>query len=166
MTVLFRGKWSVMSQFYETANFVVEAPGSPHVDRLEGGHVVIYPRVRVVDRTHLEPALAIELMKLTMMVGEAMNTALNRRGIDVVRINYQDNGNWGWDNAAGPALHVHLYGRAKSARVQKYTEALQLPRTPSFYEGVSPLNEGDIAAMREEIERLAATTKYREFPTG
>jgi len=43
-------------------------------------------------------------MKLTMMVGEAMATALNRRGIDIGRINYQDNGNWGVFGPEGPYL--------------------------------------------------------------
>jgi diadenosine tetraphosphate (Ap4A) HIT family hydrolase len=128
---------------------------------MDGGHLVIYPREKIKDRTQLSPAQAIELMKLTMIVGEAMEKGLNRRGIDVVRINYQDNGNWGFHSPAGPFLHVHLYGRAFSSKLQKHGEALYLPRTEiGFYDSVSPLDEGDVAAIREEIERLASSGKY------
>jgi diadenosine tetraphosphate (Ap4A) HIT family hydrolase len=149
---------------FQTAHFSVEVPGSPHVDRADGGHLVIYPRERVKDRTRLSPALAIELMKLTMIVGEAMEVALNRRGVDVVRINYQDNGNWGFHNASGPALHVHLYGRAKSSRQQKHGEALYLPREePGFYDDVQPLDEDDAVEIRREIARLLETEKYKRF---
>jgi diadenosine tetraphosphate (Ap4A) HIT family hydrolase len=149
---------------FQTAHFTVEVPSGPHVDRADGGHLVIYPKTPVKDRTRLSPALAIELMKLTMVVGEAMTTALNRRGVDVVRINYQDNGNWGFHNAQGPALHVHLYGRACSSRRQKHGEALYLPRTePGFYEGVQSLNEGDVAEIRRDLECLWETEKYQRF---
>jgi diadenosine tetraphosphate (Ap4A) HIT family hydrolase len=148
----------------EAEYFTVEVPSSPHVDRLDGGHLVIYLREKVKDRTQLFPAQAIELMKLTMIVGEAMEKGLNRRGIDVVRINYQDNGNWGFHNPDGPFLHMHLYGRARSAKIQKHGEALYLPREEvSFYAGVQPLDAADVAEIRGEIDRLMATEKYRNF---
>lgn len=83
-----------MTQIYQTKNFIVESVDRPHVTRLDGGHLKIYPKERVRDRTCLSPRLAIELMRLTMLVGEAMSIGLNNRGIDVGRINYQDNGNW------------------------------------------------------------------------
>ncbi len=149
---------------YETLHFKVLAHDKPHVTREDGGHIVILPRVRVKDRTCLSPPLATELMKLTMMVGEAMATALNRRGIDIGRINYQDNGNWGVFSQEGPYLHIHLYGRAKTAKIQKYGEALYLPqRHTGFYDLFEPLNDGDIAEIRDEIERLSLDPKYQSF---
>lgn len=78
---------------YESQYYSVIVPNKPLIDRLDGGHVMIYPKTPVKDRTLLSPAQAIELMKLSMIVGEAMETGLNKRGIDVVRINYQDMGN-------------------------------------------------------------------------
>ncbi|NCB21134.1 MAG: hypothetical protein EOM88_04455 [Clostridia bacterium] len=45
----------------------------------------------MVDRQALEPKLAIELMRLTIVAGEAMTTAMNRRGVDIGRINYYNN---------------------------------------------------------------------------
>lgn len=147
-----------MSLIYESANFRILAPEKPHVDRMDGGHIKIEPKVPVEDRTKLSPALAKELMMLTMVAGEAMTLALRRRGIDIGRMNYQDNGNW------NPTFHVHLYGRAHSAKTQKFGEALSLPlRSTGFYDHFQPLNEGDISEIRKEIEQLLATKKYRTF---
>jgi diadenosine tetraphosphate (Ap4A) HIT family hydrolase len=148
----------------ESEGFSVHVPENPHVDRLDGGHIIITPKVRVVDRTQLDPRNAIELIKLTMIIGEAMQTVLNRRGIDVVRINYQDNGNWGLLELTGPFLHVHLYGRAKSSRFQKHGEALYLPsRTSNYYANCSPLNEDDVIELHEEIKRISLSEKYKRF---
>jgi diadenosine tetraphosphate (Ap4A) HIT family hydrolase len=153
-----------MSLICETTHYTVIAPAQPHVDRADGGHIIILPKERVVDRTQLSPERAVELMRLTMIAGQAMADALNARGIDVGRINYQDNGNWGVFRPEGPALHVHLYGRALSARRQPYGEALYLPkRETGFYEGVQPLDEGDVAAIRERMEEIATWDKYRSF---
>jgi len=125
---------------------------------LDGGHIAILPKVKVEDRTKLSSALAKEVIKLTMVVGEAMTLGLNRRGIDVARINYQDMGNW------TPTFHIHLFGRAKSAKFQKFGEAVYLPkRETGFYDGFLPLNESDIKEIRKEIERILATEKYRDF---
>lgn len=153
-----------MAVIYETDDFTVISSEKPHLDRIDGGHIKIVPKVRVRDRTQLSPELAKELMKLTMVVGEAMVIGLNNRGIDVGRINYQDNGNWRVFNPEGPYLHVHLYGRAKSAKVQKYGDALYLPhRETGFYDGFQPLDHEDVQEIRKEIERLLLTPKYRSF---
>jgi len=126
-----------------------------------GAHKII-PKMAVSDRTALSPAQGAELMILTMVVGEAMTLGLNRRSVDVARINYQDNGNWGVFRPNGPYLHVHLYGRAKSATTQHYGDALFFPhRETGYYDDHVPLGPDDVKAIREEIERLLATPKYR-----
>ena len=154
-------------KIYETENFLVETLEKPHISRTDGGHIFISPKVRLLDRTQLTPELAIEMMRLTMVVGEAMATALNRRGVDVGRINYQDNGNWGVFKPEGPELHVHLYGRAKSALVQKYGEAtfFPLPGT-GFYDSCEPLTEEDLKEIREEIELVFKKEKYLDQNWG
>jgi diadenosine tetraphosphate (Ap4A) HIT family hydrolase len=153
-----------MALIFESENFIVEAADRPHVDRLDGGHIRILPKARARDRTQLSPDLAKELMKLTMIVGEAMEMALNRRGIDIGRINYQDNGNWGVFKPEGPYLHLHLYGRARSAKIQKFGDGLLLPhRDTGFFDAFQPLNDDDIVEIKAEIERIASTKKYREF---
>jgi len=150
-----------MALVYRTDNFIVDAVDKPMITRLDGGHLIINPVVRISDRTKLTPPLAIEFIRLSMIVGEAMQTALNKRGIDVGRINYQDNGNWAVFSPQGPHFHLHLYGRAISAKIQKYGEATHLPLpNTGFYEGLEPLHNDDIQAIREEIERLETSEKY------
>jgi diadenosine tetraphosphate (Ap4A) HIT family hydrolase len=149
---------------YESQYYSVIVPNKPLIDRLDGGHVMIYPKTPVKDRTLLSPAQAIELMKLSMIVGEAMETGLNKRGIDVVRINYQDMGNWGFGTDTGPILHLHIFGRAASSQHQKHGEALYLPRTiKGFYDHARPLDKEDVEAIREEMNRLLQTDKYKHF---
>ena len=149
----------------ETDHFVVEAVARPLVDREDGGHIVINPKIRVENIQQLTPTQATELIRLAMVVGEAMTIVMNRNGVDVGRINYQDNGNWGVFNPEGPYCHMHIYGRAKSAKHQKYGEALNFPhrdKEPSFYEHLKALNTLDIESMREEVARLMGQEKYSD----
>lgn len=153
-----------MAIILETDDFVIESVEKPHVDRDDGGHIKISPKIKVIDRQHLSPNLAVKLMRLTVLVGEAMTTVMNKRGVDIGRINYQDNGNWSVFKPEGPYLHYHLYGRAKSAKYQKYGEACYFPlreKNPEYYERFKPLNEGDIKEMRKEIKKLLKSDKYQ-----
>ena len=148
---------------YETENFVVEAPEKPHISREDGGHLKIVPKERILDRTKLAPEKAKELMKLTMIVGEAMAIGMNYRGVDVGRINYQDMGNWTVFKPEGSYLHIHIYGRAKSAKVQKYGDAMKLPqRGTGFYDDFKPLNEEDAKEIQKQIEIVSKREKYQE----
>lgn len=150
-----------MAIVYEAQHFVLRTLDQPHVSRADGGHIVIDPKVAVEDRTKLSGEQAIELVKLTMAGGEAMKTVLSRRGIDIGRINYQDNGNW------RPELHVHLYGRARGATLQPYGHALAFPPTREEFQntmgGLEALHPEDIAELRDEIARLLASDRYRNF---
>ena len=126
----------------------------PHVTRKDGGHLIISPKPRVEDRTQLTNEQATELMRLTVVVGRAMKEVLNRRGIDIGRINYQDNGNWSVFDPEGQTLHIHLYGRAKSAKIQKYGEALNFPKPETgFYDDNEPLTDGDLKEIACEIKK-------------
>jgi diadenosine tetraphosphate (Ap4A) HIT family hydrolase len=152
---------------YETRNFIIEAVEEPHISREDGGHIKISPKIKVVDRTQLSPKLAIEAMRLTMVAGEAMVAALNKRGIDIGRINYQDNGNWSVFKPAGPYFHIHLYGRAKSAKVQKWGDACYFPqRSTGYYDNFQPLNNDDVLGIKEEIEKTFKQPKYRDKEWG
>jgi diadenosine tetraphosphate (Ap4A) HIT family hydrolase len=150
-----------MALVFESAHFDITAPERPHVARRDGGHLIINPKRAVEDRTRLTGEQAVELVKLTMVAGEAMKTVLTRRGIAIGRINYQDNGNWRAE------LHVHLYGRALNAKLQPYGHALAFPPTREAFlkdmGELEPLTSEDCAAIRAEIERLVATDKYRAF---
>lgn len=150
-----------MALIYEARHFILKTLDQPHVSRSDGGHVVIDPKVAVEDRTQLSPEQAVELVKLTMVGGEALKTVLTRKGISIGRINYQDNGNWRQE------LHVHLYGRALDAKLQPWGHALAFPPTREAFRKVmgnlESLREDDITELRAEIVRLLTTDKYRNF---
>lgn len=150
-----------MAIIYEARHFVLRTLDQPHVSREDGGHIVIDPRVAVEDRTQLTREQAIELVKLTMVGGTALKTVLGQSGIDIGRINYQDNGNWRAE------LHVHIYGRALNAKRQPYGHSLDFCGTREDFRRemgqLEPLSADDAAALREEITRLLASDKYRDF---
>ena len=149
--------------FYETNNFYVEAYKTPFISREDGGHIIIRMKNAVSDRTKLQPNVAKELMRLTMLVGEAMEIAMNKRGIPVVKINYADFGNWAFKKPGvpEPKLHVHLFGRAKNAVKQVFPEAPYLPaRESGFYDGFEPLNDEDVKEILLQISLLEKMNKY------
>lgn len=158
-----------MKLIYESPHFLVIVPAFPLVDRADGGHVVIEPRQFVSKRQHLSPVMAIELMRLTLLVGEAMETVMNKQGVDIGRVNYQDNGNWSVFSDKGPCLHYHLYGRARSAVLQPYGEALHFPhkdKYPEFYAAVQPLTDEDAGEIAAAILNLLKSEQYQDHSWG
>lgn len=157
-----------MAIIYETRNFIIESHEKPFVSRADGGHIRI--RIKdesITDRTKLNPKQAIELMRLTMIVGEAFEKAMNRRGISVVKINYQDMGNWAAKTNTKPFLHVHVFGRSKDAVKQPWPESVYLPdRGTGFYEGFEPLNEDDRSEILKQINSILGESKYSEEVWG
>ena len=150
-----------MAIVYRSVHFEIVVPERPHVTRADGGHLIINPKVSIEDRTKLSREQALELVKLTMVAGEAMQTVLTRKGIPIGRINYQDNGNWRHE------LHVHLYGRSRDATIQPWGTFLQIPPTRDAFNArmgnLEPLNADDVRDLRAEIERLLTSEKYRDF---
>ncbi|MFH1398758.1 MAG: HIT domain-containing protein [Candidatus Woesearchaeota archaeon] len=145
-----------MAIICETKNFILESSEKPEIDRLEGGHIKISPKVSTEDRTKLPPKQAIELMRLTIVSGEAMKTAMKKIGVEIGRINYQENGNW------TPYLHIHLYGRARDAKIQKFGQPLISGHRPSY----TPLNEDDIKRIQGELEKLFKLRKFSDSSWG
>lgn len=152
-----------MTLIFESKSFLVEVPEEPLVDRNDGGHITITPKRRVGRLQELDHSQAVELMRLMMVVGEAMAFVMNSHGIDIGRINYQDNGNWGVFKPEGPYQHVHLYGRAKGAKVQRYGQTLYFPHKdekPEFYKENEPLHSKDADEISRMIMTLLASDKY------
>lgn len=152
-----------MAVFFETDNFYVESREKPLLSREEGGHIRI--RIKdesITDRTELEPKVAVELMRLSMIVGEAFKKAMNNRGIKVIKVNYQDMGNWAWKDGRKPFLHYHIFGRVMGAVKQPFPESVYLPdRSTGFYDNFTPLNEEDNKEIAKQIEEVSAEPKYR-----
>lgn len=158
-----------MSTFYETEHFIVESHPKPFVSRTDGGHIRI--RVKdesIPDRTKLPPLHAIELMWLTTLVGEAMQLGMNQQGIPVVKINYEELGNWAYKPNGGHSfLHIHVFGRSKDAIKQPFPEAVFLPdRSTGFYDGFEPLSESDEQVILSIIEKLAKEKRYMKITWG
>jgi len=154
-----------MALIYETENFTVEAPARPHVSREEGGHIKVAIKDRsITDRTKLSPKQATELTRLTMIVGQALEAAMNKRGVPVIKINYQDMGNWSYKEGKSHYMHYHIYGRVLGAKNQPFPESVYLPdRSTGFFDNFKPLNDDDIAEIKNQIDRVAADEKYIEF---
>ena len=156
-----------MALIYETPNFILETREKPFVDRAEGGHIRIWSKLQISDRTKLTNEQAVEYMKLSMVAGEALTKVMKEQGIDIGIVNYQEMGNWSVFKPEGVTMHMHIFGRAKTATVQKYGEAVLLPqRETGFYDKFKPLNEDDIAKIRIEINKLLAENKYKSFKSS
>ena len=156
--------WAMNKVIYETQSLLLEVPERPFVSREEGGHIRIMSKIKVSDRTKLTKEQAIEYTRLSMIAGEALKAGLAKRGIEVGIVNYQEMGNWSVFKPEGPIMHMHIFGRAKSATIQKYGEAVQLPRRETgFYDGFMPLDEQDILEVESAIKRLAESPKYSAF---
>jgi diadenosine tetraphosphate (Ap4A) HIT family hydrolase len=146
---------------YETENFEVISHEQPFVSRTDGGHIKIVTKHSVEDRIKLSPKHAIELARLTMLVGEAFQIAMNNRGIPVMKVNYEDLGNWAWKTGKKPHLHIHLFGRSKDAIKQIWPEAVYLPaRETGFYDGFEAVNNDDISEIQKQISILEKLDKY------
>jgi diadenosine tetraphosphate (Ap4A) HIT family hydrolase len=152
-----------MAIIFESVNFIVKSEDHPLVDRNDGGHITINPKQKICTRQELSPKQAIELMRLTIVVGKAMEKVMKANGVDIGRINYQDNGNWSVDKPGGPTMHVHLYGRAKNAVLQPYGQSLNFPHRdvyPELYAHLNPLTDKDVADMVVEVESLFREERY------
>ena len=152
------------NEIYQTENFIVEAHPAPFIPRIEGGHIRIKVKdASIIERTKLEPKMAIELIRLTMIVGEAFSVAMNKIGVPVIKINYQDMGNWAYKEGKLPFLHIHVFGRTANAIKQPWPESMYLPdRKTGFYDGFEALNSDDIIAIRKEIEKIFKENKYQD----
>jgi len=147
---------------YETENFIVESNEKPFVSRTDGGHIRLKVKDKTItDRTKLTAKQSIEMMRLSTVVGEVLEIAMNKQGIPVVKINYNDLGNWAFKRNESPFLHIHIFGRSKDAKKQVFPEAVYLPaRESGFYDDFEPLNLEDIRIIKELIELSFKSDKY------
>ena len=153
-------------RIWETEHFVLDASVHPHVSREFGGHLIISGREDVYpDRTAFSMEEGAEVMRLSMMAGEAFVAGMAKQGIEIARINYQENGNWAFLKPnPKPFFHIHLYARSLDNPDQPWGEALQFPDPTAgkaYYDRCVPLTPEDCAAIRRELERLDRSDKYR-----
>jgi diadenosine tetraphosphate (Ap4A) HIT family hydrolase len=164
-----------MPVIVETNNFIIKGHDQPHHDRDNGGHAVVVPKQAFSDRTQMPINLYLEMMQWVLIAGEAITSVMRRKGIPVVRANYQDNGNWAYfpQSAKEPHVHVHLYIRSEQEvhpkgdkRFRPFPHALFFPyivEDPDYYRSFKPYSDEDCLDMRNEVNSLLATTKYTEL---
>ena len=112
-------------------------------------------------RLDLDSNEAIEVMRLTMLISEAMINGMKNRNINIERINYQENGNWAYRKGKNPFFHIHLYGRTMNSKTQIWGEALVFPnKETGFYDEFEPFNDDDIKEIKKQIAILENTEKY------
>ena len=138
---------------YETETFMACVPKVPHIPREDGGHIWIRAKEKYfASRLDLSPKEAIEVMRLTMLVSEAMIIGMRNRGVHIERINYQENGNWAYVEGTKPVFHIHLYGRTRDSRTQPFGQALVFP--------YKAFNDEDIQEIQKQIQILEKSEKY------
>lgn len=164
-----------MALIFETDKFMVVAHDQPHHDRDNGGHLKIFPKTHYRTRIEMPMDEYLAMMSLVKIAGEAVIKIMREKGIDVVRINYQDNGNWSYfpEVKKDPLIHVHLYVRSNNEkhptndeRFRAFPEALNFPykgSNPEYYVSFKPYSAQDCREIGEEIGRLLKTDKYMEI---
>lgn len=147
---------------FETKNFTLERHPKPFVSRFDGGHLRIFPKDHgISERREFTPEQAIEFMRLSMIAGEALEKAMNDQGIPVVKINYEDLGNWAFKRSERPVLHLHIFGRAKNAIKQPFPEAVYLPdRSSGLYDDFEALTDDDMDLIKKYVEEISKQEKY------
>ncbi len=151
-----------MALIYETNNFILESFETPHVSREEGGNIRILPKRKMKSRGEMTIEEAKDFIRLTMIVDEAYPLAMKEVGIDIIRLNYQDMGNWAYKKNQEPNFHMHIYGRVTTAKKQIFPEAVYLPaRESGFYVGFEPLNVEDVKEIQRQIEIISKQEKYQ-----
>lgn len=145
---------------YETENFRVVIPENPHIPREDGGHIMIVSKNNIFSRVDMTRDEAHEFIDLSIIVGRAFKIAMNKLGINVEWINYQENGNWSFKYQKFPHFHMHIYGRVENSVTQKFSDALYFPDPETgFYDGFTCLTSEDgneiakqILNVKEEFE--------------
>lgn len=147
---------------FSTEHFNVAIPQMPHIDRIDGGHIIIaykYNDYKTYEDLRYE--LGFELSKLAIISGKALKSVMLLSGIFIERLNYQINGNWS-DSCCDDAcpLHLHIYGRVRNSVSQTFGQALFFPdRSTGFYNNFQPLRNEEITSIRRYIE-----LQYQDCP--
>jgi diadenosine tetraphosphate (Ap4A) HIT family hydrolase len=149
---------------YETDHFLLTRSARPFVSREEGGHLRIFAkRQGVQERRDFTAEEAIDFIRLSSAAGQALELGMNKRGVKIAKINFEELGNWAHKYGTELVFHEHIFGRVLGAKRQPYPEAIQLPdRETRFYEGFEPLDDEDLQAVKQELEAVLARPKFAD----
>lgn len=134
--------------FFETESFFVAIPNPPHIDRKDGGHIVIVSKKFYNAFYEMPDEFSNELIVIAKCCGKALQQTLCSKNIEIGIVNYQINGNWSVHTCDKEPVHMHVYGRAKKSINQIYGEALYFPNPKEgFYDKFTPLTDDEIAEI-------------------
>ena len=142
---------------YEGKHHSLFFPAVPMVYREDGGHVILLPKRHVTDVSFFTNEEAHEYMVFYMAAGKLMYDIVPTFGIDLGRVNYHDNGNLEADKKIGAHQHLHFYGRARSARHQKWKDNLVFPSFDpqnSYFKSATSFTESEKNILREKFIAL------------
>lgn len=151
--------------FAKAPNVDFCVPTRPHVTFEEGGHLFIEPSDKdVSERREMSAQQLSDMAFATQLLGDAMWKVFPRHGIELYRINYQDNGNWAFLRGDDKLLmHIHLYGRAVGEKKQSYGQALVFPNPEDpYYDDIEPV-PNDV--LEEMFYEMRATLHEEELGT-
>lgn len=143
-------------QIYESKHTKIALPKRPHVTREDGGHLVVYPKRRVKEIYELDKDELLDCFLTVSILSAAMKDVLAKNDIIIENFNIQDNGNWSFLKNEELALHIHIYGRTKANKYQKFGEALYLPYAednPKFYDRNLPIEDGELQEIIEIFKK-------------
>lgn len=137
----------------KTKNFIICTIKRPHIDREEGGHIIVACNTdKYTIMEEMPQDVLHELVDIASTCGRYMKDMFVNEQIDVGIINYQINGNWSALNNIRDPVHMHLYGRSKQSEKQPYGSALFLPDSESgFYDHNKGLKMSEIIYLREKL---------------
>lgn len=166
-------KEDYMPLILETKSFVLSSHDQPHHCATNGGHLKITPKNKYEHRWQMSVDEAVEMEILSMILGEAAMKLMASEGLEPVRINFQDNGNWAYkpEYNLQPFVHLHLYIRTKNEKhpdndpkFQAFPEALVFPpRESGYYDKFQPVSEEVCAKIRDEFLIIAGNEKYKDI---
>lgn len=122
-------------------------PNRAHVSPADGGHLVVIPWRHVPTRGALSPQEMLAIDYGTVIGAVALS-----RVCEASWHNFQDNGNWVADSPGKRHMHMHVYGRARSAVDQPFGEALRFPKKEDRADWKVP---GLSASQVEQVRRVA-----------
>ena len=155
---------------WETENFLVVAVESPFISREEGGHMMVMGngnKYRYDSRLDFSPKEILEQQILCQMICEAYKIAMEKRNIQIIRINFFEAGNWAWKkdengNVSKAYYHEHIFGRTVDAKKQKFPDAPYLPDRKTIRMKCSRA-VADEARTHITLSSLMKSTRYCNF---
>lgn len=109
-------------------------PNEPHLSPQDGGHLIVVPTRHVGRRREFELDEVLAVHKLAVLAAGALEEVGWADWI-----NFQENGNWSVDSAAGVHAHLHVYGRSRGSTTHPFGEPLMLPTRAGLAERPVPL---------------------------